>query len=121
MSLLDVFGRLGLCHAGATAIDVDRVLASLAEDGGAVLARTLAEAISAVLGAAIAFVDPALVVIGGTWGTAPELVTAIRAAVAGTPRPVEVSTPVARKEPALVGARAAAVAALRVDVVARSR
>ena len=121
MPLIEVFGRLGLCHAGATAIDVDRVLASLAADSGATLTRTLARAVTSVLDAAIAFADPALVVIGGTWGTAPELVTAIRAAVAAGPRPVAVSTPVARNAPALIGARAAAVAGLRADIVARSR
>jgi predicted NBD/HSP70 family sugar kinase len=119
MPLLQLFGRLGLCHPGSTAIDVDQLLTALAAD--ARLTRTLAGAISAVLDAAVAFADPAFVVIGGTWGRAPELLTAIRAAVADSSRPVAVSSPLARDTPALAGARAAATAGLREGIVARSR
>ncbi len=123
MPLIEVFGRLGLRHAGSTAIDVGRLLAGLgvgARDGAA-LARALAEAVGGVLDAAVAFTDPAFAVIGGPWGSAAPFTTALAAALAARPRGVRIARPRVKDDPPLAGARAAAVHSLRDDLVARTR
>ena len=123
MPLIEVFGRLGLRHAGSTAIDVGRLLAGLgvgARDGAA-LARALAEAVGGVLDAAVAFTDPAFAVIGGPWGSAAPFTTALAAALAARPRGVRIAQPRVKDDPPLAGARAAAVHSLRDNLVARTR
>jgi predicted NBD/HSP70 family sugar kinase len=121
MPLIEVFGRLGLRHAGSTAIDVGRLLAALEDSGGAVLARALAEAVSGVLDAAVAFTDPAFAVIGGPWGSAAPFAAELAAALPARPRGIRITRPQVRDDPSLAGARAAAVHRLRDDIVARSR
>jgi predicted NBD/HSP70 family sugar kinase len=121
MPLIEVFGRLGLRHAGSTAIDVGRLLAVLEGSGGAVLARALAEAVSGVLDAAVAFTDPAFAVIGGPWGAAAPFAAELAAALPARPRGIRIARPQVRDDPSLAGARAAAVHRLRDDLVARSR
>ena len=121
MPLIDVFGRLGLRHAGSTAIDVDRLLAALGSAGGAALARSLAEAVGGLLDAAVAFADPAFAVIGGPWGSAASFAGELAAALPARPRGIRIEQPRVRDDPSLAGARAAAVRSLRDDLVARSR
>ena len=123
MPLIEVFGRLGLRHAGSTAIDVGRLLAALgagARDGAA-LARALAEAVGGVLDAAVAFTDPAFAVIGGPWGSAAPFSAALAAALAARPRGIRIAQPRVEDDPSLAGARAAAVHSLREYLVARAR
>jgi predicted NBD/HSP70 family sugar kinase len=121
MPLIEVFARLGLRHAGSTAIDVGRLLAALEGSGGAVLARVLAEAVSGVLDAAVAFADPAFAVVGGPWGSAAPFAAGLAAALPARPRGVRIARPKVHDDPSLAGARAAAVHRLRADLVARSR
>jgi predicted NBD/HSP70 family sugar kinase len=121
MPLIEVFGRLGLRHAGSTAIDVGRLLAALEGGDGAALARALAEAVSGVLDAAVAFADPAFAVIGGPWGSAAPFAAELAAALPARPRGIRIARPRVHDDPSLAGARAAAVNRLRDDLVARSR
>jgi len=121
MPLIEVFGGLGLRHAGSTAIDVDRLLAALGSAGGAALARSLAEAVGGLLDAAVAFADPAFAVIGGPWGSAASFAGELAAALPARPRGIRIEQPRVRDDPSLAGARAAAVRSLRDDLVARSR
>jgi predicted NBD/HSP70 family sugar kinase len=119
--LTAVFGRLGLRHPASTAIDVDRLLAALAAEDGPALSRNLANAIGGALDAAIAFADPAFVVLGGPWGSAAPFVAELESVLAARPRSIRLTRPRVRAEPPLSGARAAALHALRNDVIARSR
>jgi predicted NBD/HSP70 family sugar kinase len=119
--LIEVFGRLGLRHAGSTAIDVGRLLAALGASEGAVLARALAGAVGGVLDAAVAFADPAFAVIGGPWGSAAPFAAQLAAALPARPRGIRIAQPRVKDDPSLAGARAAAVRSLRDDLVARSR
>ena len=121
MPLIEVFGRLGLRHAGSTAIDVGRLLAAFEGSGGAALARALAEAVGGVLDAAVAFADPAFAVIGGPWGSAAPFAAELAAERPARPRGIRIARPQAHDDPSLAGARAAAVNRLRDDLVARSR
>jgi predicted NBD/HSP70 family sugar kinase len=121
MPLIAVFGRLGLRHAGSTAIDVDRLLAALGARDGAALARALAEAVSGVLDAAVAFADPAFAVIGGPWGSAAAFTAELAAALAARPRGILLAQPQVEDDASLAGARATAVHSLRDDLVARGR
>ena len=62
-----MFGQLGLRQAGATAIDVDRLLAALVGPGARAAAtrRVLGQAVFGVLAAVVALADPEIVVVGG--------------------------------------------------------
>jgi predicted NBD/HSP70 family sugar kinase len=121
MPLIEVFGRLGLRHAGSTAIDVGRLLAALSASDGTALARALAVAVGGVLDAAVAFADPAFAVIGGPWGSAAPFATQLAAVLPARPRGTRTAPPSVKDDPSLAGARAAAVRSLRDDLVARSR
>ena len=113
-----LFGHLGLCHPGSTAIDVERLLRALAAANGEVLAHELAEAISGVVEAAIAFADPALVVIGGPWGRASSFLTELGAALSELSSSTRLEAPQTGDNAALAGARAAAVQGLRSEIIA---
>jgi len=119
--LTQVFGWLGLRHPNSTAIDVDRLIAALAAENGPELARTLANAIGGALDAAVAFLDPAFVVLGGPWGSAGPFVAELESVIAQRPRGIRLTQPCVQDEPPLSGVRAAARQALRSDAIARSR
>jgi predicted NBD/HSP70 family sugar kinase len=121
MPITTVFERLELRHAGSTAIDVDRLLTELSDPGDGRLVRTLARALCGVLDAAVAFCDPELIVVAGPWGTCERLRQELAAVFAQQPRSARLAGPVAGPSPSLAGVRAAAVDALREDIVARSR
>jgi predicted NBD/HSP70 family sugar kinase len=114
MPFTEVFGALGLRLPGSTAIDVPKLLGA---DRAARAA--LARAVAGVLSAAVALADPAVVVVGGPWGG--HLLEAIAREAAASPRPVPVESAALRDEPALAGAREAAVERLRDLIVARAR
>lgn len=114
MPLTEVFAALGLRRPGSTAIDVPKLL--LAEEHGA-----LGRAVAGVLSAAVALADPAVVLIGGAWGRDPRVLAAIQAAFASAPRHVPVEAASVEHEPALTGARTAALEQLRDAVVASPR
>ncbi|MFC9953904.1 ROK family protein, partial [Streptomyces prasinus] len=122
MPFTEVFAELGLRRPGSTAIDADALRAAVLGDS-ATARRTrdaLARAVGGVLAAAVALADPRLIVLGGAWGAEPVIAEAIRAHFAALPRSVPVEA--ARvPEPALAGARARAVEALRTAVITAPR
>jgi predicted NBD/HSP70 family sugar kinase len=117
---IEVFGQLGLRRAGATAIDVDRLLATVAAPGAQAAAtrRILGQAVTGALAAAVALCDPELVVIGGPWGSHPVLFGLIAANAARLPRPVLVRAARLTAEPSLAGARLEALSRLRSAILA---
>ena len=74
-----------------------------------------------MLSAAVALADPAVVLIGGPWGRDPRVLAAIQAAFARAPRHVPVEPAAVDDEPALTGAREAALQQLRDAIVAAPR
>jgi len=114
MPLTEVFAALGLRRPGSTAIDVPKLL--LEPERGA-----LGTAVAGVLSAAVALADPAVVLIGGPWGRDPRVLAAIRAAFASAPRHVPVEAASVEHEPALTGAREAALQQLRDAIVTAAR
>jgi predicted NBD/HSP70 family sugar kinase len=118
VAFTEVFAELGLRRTGSTAVNVEALLAGLAEPGGT-LAGHLALATGGVVAALVALADPRVVVLGGTWGVDPALVAAVRSVVEGLPRPVDVRAARVTQEPSLRGARSRALVDLRAAVVAR--
>ena len=109
MPFIDVFATLGLRRPGSSAIDVDALLDT------ADVHDTIARAVAGVLAAAIAFTDPAVVLLGGRWGR--ELIDPITQACATSPRRVWIEPAASEHAPALAAARAAALHQLREAVV----
>ena len=120
---IQVFGQLGLRQAGATAIDVDRLLAAVTGSGAAATdtRRALGQAIAGVLAAVVALADPELVVVGGPWGRHPVILDLIVAAAACLPRPAQVQAAALTAEPSLAGARLEALGRLRSAILADAR
>jgi predicted NBD/HSP70 family sugar kinase len=113
MRLTDVFAALGLRRPGSTAIDVPALLRAAAADP-----EPLARAVAGVLEAAVALADPEVVLLGGPWGREPAVQEAIAREFARAPRHVPVEPATVDDEPALAGARAAALEHLRDAIVA---
>ena len=116
---IEVFGELGLRQAGATAIAVDRLLATAAGPGAkaATTRRALGQAINGVLAAVVALADPELIIIGGSWGSHPVILDIISAATARLPRHTLIRAARLTTEPSLAGARLEAVDRLRSAIV----
>ena len=85
MRLTDVFAALGLRRPGSTAIDVPALLRADAE-----VRDALARAVAGVLSAVVALTDPALVLVGGSWGRDPDVLAAVAREFADAPRSVPV-------------------------------
>jgi len=117
----EVFAALGLRRPGSTAIDVDALRAMLGSTEGAGVLDVLARAVGGVLAAAVAFADPEVVVVGGTWGHHPAVLDAIADELRQGPRPVVVRAPRVTDQPALAGARHRALQQLRSTIVGASR
>lgn len=115
----EIFARMGLRRPDSTAIDTDRLLDTLHRAPDDRTALLLARALGGVVAAAIAFCDPECVVLGGPWGTDDAVLDGLRRELDGQPRTVALERAVTTGEPSLSGARTAAVAALRADIVAR--
>jgi predicted NBD/HSP70 family sugar kinase len=113
MRLTDVFAALGLRRPGSTAIDVPALLRAVETGGAADLAR----AVCGVLSAAVALADPAVVLLGGPWGRDPNVLAAVAREFARAPRHVPVEAAAVTDEPALAGAREAALRKLRDAIV----
>jgi predicted NBD/HSP70 family sugar kinase len=109
----EVFAQLRLRRPRSTAIDVPKLLTAMDDDSKTEVRTALAEAVGAVLLAAIAFSDPQVLVIGGPWGASPAFAQALRASSAAWPRPVPVVPAALVHEADLVGARDHAVDLLR--------
>jgi predicted NBD/HSP70 family sugar kinase len=116
---IEVFAELGLRQAGATAIDVDRLLAAVADPGARAAAtrRVLGQAVGGVLAAVVALADPELIIIGGPWGSHPVILDLISAATARLPRRAPVRPAELTTEPSLAGARGEALHRLRAAIV----
>jgi predicted NBD/HSP70 family sugar kinase len=114
MRLTDVFDALGLRRPGTTAIDVPALLRAVERD--AELLAALSQAVAGVLSAAVALADPAVLLIGGPWG--PVVRAAVARELARAPRHVGVEAAAIDDEPALAGAREAALQQLRDAIVA---
>ena len=116
MRLTDVFAALGLRRPGSTAIDVPALLRA-----GAEVRDALARAVAGVLSAVVALTDPALVLIGGSWGRDPAVLAAVAREFAAAPRSVPVEAAAVDGEPALAAARETALRQLRDAVVGATR
>lgn len=115
MAFIDVFADLGMRHQDSTAIDVAALTAGLTALGraGQATRAVLGAAVGGVISAAVALTDPAVVVIGGTWGVDPVAFDVVRTACDRLARPVALRPAVLTKEAPLAGARAQAVRDLR--------
>jgi predicted NBD/HSP70 family sugar kinase len=116
--LIEVFGELGLRQPGTTAIDTPRLLAAVT--GTPATRDTVARAVAGAIAAVVALADPGQIVLGGPWGRHPVVAEAIAGSVANLPRPVPVRPASPGPEPALAGAREAALTRLRAAIVSRA-
>jgi predicted NBD/HSP70 family sugar kinase len=116
MRFTDVFEALGLRRPGTTAIDVPALLHAVESETGP--ADDLARAVCGVLSAAVALADPAVVLLGGPWGRHPAVLAAVAREFRRAPRNVPVAASAVQDEPALTGAREAALQQLRNAIVA---
>jgi predicted NBD/HSP70 family sugar kinase len=114
MPLTQVFAALELRRPGSTAIDVPALLRAVEDEPAR--AADLARAVSGVLSAAVALADPAVILLGGPWGR--HVLAAVRGEFERAPRHVPVEPAAVVDEPALAGARAAALHDLRDAIVA---
>ena len=117
--LIEVFGELGLRRPGSTAIDVDRLLATVGGTGtrATTMRQALGQAISGVLAAVVALADPQLIIVGGSWGSHPTVLDVISTATARLPRRAPVQAAELTTEPALAGARLEALDQLRSAII----
>ena len=113
--LIDLFAVLGLRRPGSTAIDVPALLAATGAHAA------IARAVGGVVSAAVALADPSVVLAGGPWGRDPAILSALARELAQAPRRVPVAAAAIVDEPALAGARHAALEQLRDAVVAAAR
>ena len=123
-SLIEVFGQLGLRQPGATAIDTPRLLAAVTEapvTETPVTLAAIAQAVAGAIAAIVALTDPAQIVLGGPWGPHPPAAAAIAGAVADLPRPVPVRPAHLIADPALAGAREAALTRLQSAIITRAQ
>lgn len=111
----EVFAQLGLRHTGTTAIDVAALKATIGgTDSRAHTTLTaLGQGIGGALSAGVALTDPAVVIVGGSWGTHPALLNAIHAHRKQLPRQIPVRPTAVTAEAPLAGARAHAITQLR--------
>ncbi len=114
MTCTEVFERLGLHHEGTTAIDVAGVVRAVTGSGARATARlgAIADAVAGVVAAVVAVGDPSVVVLGGSWGTEPSVLAAVRERIDASPRPVPLRTANV-PDAAIAGSRADAIARLR--------
>jgi predicted NBD/HSP70 family sugar kinase len=114
-TLTEVFGRLGLRHEKSTAIDVAALTAAV--EGNTTRSRrvssTIGQAIAGVVSAAVAMTDPATIVLGGPWGTHPDILKSVRDHAATLSRRPTLRPASVTAQAPLRGARAEAIAALR--------
>jgi predicted NBD/HSP70 family sugar kinase len=119
MRLTDVFGVLGLRRPDSTAIDVPALLRAVEPDSepAAEVRNALARAVAGVLSAVVALADPAVVLVGGSWGRHPSVLAAVAEAFADGPRHVPLYAAAVSDEPALAAARETALQQLRDAIV----
>ncbi len=119
MPLTDVFDVLDLRRPGSTAIDMPALVRAVEPDTEAAdeVRDTLARAVAGVLSAIVALTDPAVVLIGGSWGRHPKLLAAVAREFADAPRNVAVEAAAIDDEPDLSAARDTALRLLRDTII----
>ena len=119
MRLTDVFDALDLRRSASTAIDVPALLQAVEPEteSAAEVRNALARAVAGVLSAVVALTDPAVVLIGGTWGRHPILLAAVAREFADAPRSVPIEAASVNDEPALAAARETALQQLRDAII----
>lgn len=119
----EVFHELGVRHPGSTAIDVDALIAAVTTPGsaGGEARGGIAAAVCGVLAAAVALTDPAVIIVGGSWGAHPTVLEAVKAAFARLPRHVPLRPTSVTREASLTGARHRAVQELRHSITGYRR
>ncbi|MFC5184562.1 ROK family transcriptional regulator [Actinomadura harenae] len=122
VTLIEVFGLLGLRHPGSTAIDPARLLAAATGRGheAATTRAMLAEAVGGVLTALASLTDPGHIVVGGPWGQDPDIFAALQDATSRNPR-VPVLRPASVPAAALTAVRAEALTRLRETLLTAAR
>jgi len=116
MRLTDVFDALRLRRPGSTAIDVPALLHAV--ESVASVRNALARAVAGVLSAVVALADPAVVLVGGSWGRHPGVLAAVAREFGEAPRGVPVEAAAVNDEPALAAARETALQQLRDAIIA---
>ncbi|MBA3905927.1 MAG: hypothetical protein H0X35_04475, partial [Pseudonocardiales bacterium] len=101
---------------GSSAVDVPALLAMWPAPREYGRRAALTGAVGDVLAALVALADPAVVVVGGPWGSDRGILAAIEASSRSLPRGVAIEAPIVRHEPSLTGARTEALEQLRVTV-----
>jgi predicted NBD/HSP70 family sugar kinase len=120
MRLTDVFDELALRRPGSTAIDVPALVDAVEPDTepAAEVRAALAGAVAGVLSAVVALTDPAVVLVGGSWGRHPSVLAAVAREFATAPRHVPLEAAAVTDEPALSAARETALEQLRDAIIA---
>ena len=110
-------------HPASTAIDVPALLTAVESDDARArdLRATLARAICGVLAAVVAFCDPAIVVIGETWGAAPVVLDTTATEFKRLPRHVPIRAARLTDAPSLAGARNHALHELQAAIATSTR
>jgi len=119
MTFTELVDRLGIRYPASPSIDVAGLRNTLDIDPEVV--GILADGLSGLLVAAVAFLDPEAIVIGGSWGTHEKLLKALAASFARHPRSVMLRAARVRSEPSLQGVRQQVVHELREHLVSRIR
>ena len=115
MRLTDVFDALGLRRAASTAIDVPALLHAVESDSE--VRKPLARAVAGALSAMVALTDPAVVLVGGSWGRHPSVLAAVAREFEDAPRHVPVEGAAVTGEPPLAAVRETALQQLRDAIV----
>jgi hypothetical protein len=77
----------------------------------------LGQAVAGVVSAAVALADPAVIVLGGSWGAHPGVFEAVHEQISRLARPPILRPAAVSPDAALTGVRSRAVDELRHDVV----
>lgn len=114
----DVFRILDLRRPQSTAIDVDGLLATIGRNDVRAqhVLLSIGRAAAGVLAATVALLDPALIVIGGPWGSDQVILEAIDEEVRRLPRHAPVEAARHADDPPFAGARSQALADLRTAI-----
>jgi predicted NBD/HSP70 family sugar kinase len=108
-----------LRRPGSTAIDVPALLDAVEPEteSAAEVRSALARAVAGALSAVVALTDPAVVLVGGSWGRHPSVLATVAREFADTPRHVPVQAAEVTDEPALAATRETALQQLRDAVI----
>jgi predicted NBD/HSP70 family sugar kinase len=119
----DVFRKLDLRLPDSTAIDVDALLRTVSgrDVRGKQVRRAIGSAVAGVLAAAVALLDPALIVVGGPWGSDAVILEAIRDELGQLQRRAPIEAARSAENAPLIGARNQALADLRAAIATGQR